>query len=156
MKQQQAYAHLTRAAEHFVAQSKDRLAQKELNANVAEHHTKRAAMYKTQGDDEASRVHEDLADAHRSMSERDGAMVEECKSMAAHCIEHAKLLQSANKAVSLGSDLDELEPSPISRIVPDVPGNVRAIPRVGGPPIQKAASDWPPEFQRAFSTDPED
>lgn len=148
---QQAYAHLTRAAEHFVAQSKDRLARKELNANIAEHHTKRAAMYKAQGDDDASRVHEDLADAHRSMSEEDGAMVEECKSMAAHCIEHAKLLQSANKAAGMGADFDELVPLPkgFSLVAPDTPGKVTLVPRIGSAPVQKV--NVPEPFREAFS-----
>ena len=127
------HEHFTRTGAHHVAKAKH-------HAAIAEHARKLLSMHKAAKSDM-----EGLDELLESYIEQHSAIGDEHAEMAAHCLESAKAVSASRKAAGMGDDLDEIMPSPISRVTPDVPPNLRAIPRFGAPEIRKA--DVPEIFQ---------
>jgi hypothetical protein len=87
---------------------------------------------------------------HKTAKALNEGQAEDWAGMAQTCAECAKDVGAemmSHKAAGMGDDLDELEPSPISRVTPDVP-HVRAVPRFG----QRIPENVPvdPVFEKVF------
>lgn len=128
----------------FVRQAEHHATTATHHISLSKHHRSLADIHKADDGDGAGDLHAHIADAHE-------AMATEHASMGAATLACAKALQHTAKA--FGMNDDALEPSPISRVVPDAPSTLRAIPRHGAPDISKLSLD--PTLEKMFRIDGE-
>ena len=109
----------------------------------AAHHTALAKAHQLATEDENSTegsyaFHKAASEAHAAMGER--------------CLALCKALDPALKLFKAFMDDDEVLPSPVSRVAPEKPAGVVAVPRPGQPQLTQKA-ELPPEFLKLTMID---
>lgn len=146
------------AKEHLAAEVHTRLAQHHGAAAIfhngkSKGHELRAQLFQSLQKADGQDAHKKLAEIH----ERDAALHAEYAShherMAQLHKKAAELCAKAIDVVDLSKRGNELQPSPVSRVTPDIP-NLRAVPRIGAAPIPKP--NVPQEFEKVFSVEAEE
>ncbi len=141
MKAQEWKDHFIREATHHIKKTKHHRA-------IAEHARKLMEMHKGKSDMEG------LGEILESYIETHSAIADEHADYAEHCAECAKSLSNgtgARKAAGMENG-DELMPTDVHAVVPDVPQN-RAIPRFGQREIAQAVA---PEFRKLVQVEDEE
>ena len=118
----------------------------------AEHHVRMAkghrAISKHFGKSEMVEGSEDLAAAHEELAKAH-------TDQAAYHVECCKTLDAAHKAMGMNGDGDSW-PSGLSIIAPEVPSNIRAVPRYGAPEFRKATEGMDETLVKVIGFDEDD
>jgi hypothetical protein len=128
----------------------------ELHARLAEHHAKVARHHSTMAKHHkelAANAEGDAADTHEAIGDEHSAMAEHHASEGEFHLSCCKALAAAQKTMGMGNDpADALVPDFVSAIAPEIPMNVRAIPRAGQREFEKADA-VPQELEKIVSFD---
>jgi hypothetical protein len=147
---------LTKMAEHHAESSRHHLGKAEHHEQLGQRYGSLAKMAKAKNDGEDSAtIYKAISEAHATSAEEHQSMAEEHQGMAAACVKLAKTLAAtgdwpALKAAGMDNG-DEIMPTEVHAVVPDVPKTARAIPRAGMRALPTA--DENPLFAKVFGTD---
>jgi hypothetical protein len=141
MKTAHAIKHLTDHATQHVALAKSHKALSSHFAALAE--CMKAAKSEMKETDPAT-LYANVSGEFHKASQAHTALAESC-------IEASKALKESHKAAGMDGDLDDLMPSPISRVAPDLPGTLRRVYRPGQQEIHSA--DVSREFKKLVSVE---